>query len=86
MAKKLTGIQKKSRLSEEMAAFMHAASASRTDIIKKLWVYIKKNNLQDPDDKKEINLDDTLADLLGPTRTNMFKLSGLITPHLLKEQ
>lgn len=85
MAKKLTGIQKKQQLSNEMADFMGRDTASRSEIVKKLWDYIKKHKLQNPDNKRAIDLDDRLSDLLGPSKTDMFKLSGLITPHIIKE-
>lgn len=85
MAKKQTGIQKKQQLSDEMAEFMGCDKASRAEIVQELWKYIKKHKLQDPDNKRSIDLDDTLSELLGPSRTDMFKLAGLITPHILKD-
>jgi len=49
--------------------------------VKKLWDYIKENNLQDPKDKRNIIPDANLGAVLGNETVNMFKLASLISPH-----
>jgi chromatin remodeling complex protein RSC6 len=56
----------------------------RTEIVKKLWDYIKANNLQDPNDKRTIVADDKLRPLFGTDRLNMMKLAGCISAHVKK--
>lgn len=46
--------------------------------MKKLWDYIKANNLQDPQDKRSIRADDKLRPILGADSVGMFKLAGVV--------
>ncbi len=74
------------KLSPEMATFMGAEEATRGDVLKGIWAYIKGQNLQDPANKRQINPDDTLKKLFNVSETfDMFKVAGLISPHLLKK-
>ena len=50
--------------------------------MKKLWDYIKAQNLQDPQDKRSIVADDKLRPVLGADRVGMFKLAGIVSGHL----
>lgn len=52
---------------------------SRPQVVKKLWDHIKANNLQDPQDKREILCDQSMQQLFGVTRLNMFKMNKLIS-------
>jgi upstream activation factor subunit UAF30 len=55
----------------------------RTDITKKLWEYIKKNNLQDTKDKRNINADENLlAVFAGKNQVSMFEMTKLVNKHL----
>jgi upstream activation factor subunit UAF30 len=55
----------------------------RTEITKKLWAYIKKNNLQDPKNKRNINADDKLkAVFAGKKTVNMFEMTKLVAKHV----
>ncbi|MGZ5303532.1 MAG: SWIB/MDM2 domain-containing protein, partial [Bacteroidia bacterium] len=57
----------------------------RTEVTKKVWEYIKKNNLQDPKEKRNINADDNLTKVFGGKKTvNMFEMTKLINGHLSK--
>ena len=51
-------------------------------MIKKLWDYIKANNLQDPANKRNINADAKLAKVFGKEQVTMFEMAGLIGKHL----
>ena len=55
----------------------------RTKIIKKIWDYIKKNGLQDEQDKRMINVDDKFRPIFGDAeQVHMTKLPGLIGEHI----
>lgn len=55
----------------------------RTEVTKKLWVYIKKHKLQDPKNKRNINADATLKEIFGGKKTvNMFEMTKLVGKHL----
>ena len=54
----------------------------RTEVTKKVWEYIKANNLQDPGKKTMINADDKLKDIFGQPQVSMFEMTKLINAHL----
>jgi upstream activation factor subunit UAF30 len=55
----------------------------RTEITKKLWGYIKKNNLQDPKERRMIVADDKLKPVFGGKgRVSMFEMTKLVNKHL----
>jgi upstream activation factor subunit UAF30 len=55
----------------------------RTEVVKKLWAYIKKHNLQDKKERRNINADDQLREVFGGKRTvSMFEMTKLVNDHL----
>ena len=55
----------------------------RTEVTKKLWAYIKKNNLQDAKERRNINADDKLKAVFGGKKTvSMFEMTKLVSKHL----
>ena len=50
----------------------------RTELTKKLWAYIKKNNLQDPKNRRMIKADDNLRPIFGKPQVNMFEMTKLV--------
>lgn len=55
----------------------------RTEVVKKLWAYIKKNDLQDSKDKRKINADENLKKVFdGKTTVTMFEMTKLVNKHL----
>lgn len=68
--------------SADLANVIGTAPAPRTEVVKKLWVYIKKNNLQNPKNKRNILADDKLQKVFGKKEVTMFELAGLIGKHL----
>lgn len=65
-----------------LAAVVGAAPLPRTEIISKLWVYIKAHNLQDSANKRNINADAKLKPVFGKDQVTMFELAGLIGKHV----
>ena len=71
--------------SAELAAVVGATPLPRTEIVKKMWDYIKKNGLQDSANKRMINADDKLAAIFeGKKQISMFDMSKYISKHLSK--
>jgi hypothetical protein len=55
----------------------------RTEVTKRLWVYIKKNKLQDPKEKRNINADENLKKIFnGKKQVSMFEMTKLVSKHL----
>ena len=70
------------KLSEELAAIVGCKSATRPEVVKKMWVYIKKHKLQDAKKKRIIKPDAKLAEVIGKKPVDMLKLAGLISKHI----
>jgi DNA topoisomerase III len=68
--------------SAELAAVIGAEPVARTEVIKKLWDYIKANGLQDAKDKRSINADAKLRPVFGKPQVTMFELAGIVGKHL----
>jgi chromatin remodeling complex protein RSC6 len=69
--------------SATLAAVTGEKPLPRTEVAKKLWAYIKKNNLQDKKERRIINADDTLKAIFGGKgRVNMFEMTKLVSKHL----
>ncbi|NVO06827.1 MAG: DNA topoisomerase III [Rhodoferax sp.] len=68
--------------SAELAAVIGAEPVARTQVIKKLWDYIKANGLQDAKDKRSINADAKLLAVFGKPQVTMFELAGIAGKHL----
>ena len=68
--------------SADLAAVVGANPLPRTEVIKKLWDYIKAHNLQDAQNKRNINADDKLAKVFGKKQVTMFEMAGLVGKHL----
>jgi upstream activation factor subunit UAF30 len=68
--------------SADLANVIGTAPAARTEVVKKLWAYIKKHNLQNPKNKRNILADEKLSKLFGKKEVTMFELAGLIGKHL----
>lgn len=68
--------------SSDLASVIGTTALPRTEVVKKLWAYIKKNNLQNPKNKRNILCDDKLSKVFGKKEVTMFELAGLIGKHL----
>lgn len=68
--------------SAALAAVIGSEPVARTQVIKKLWDYIKANGLQDAKDKRSINADAKLLPVFGKPQVTMFELAGIVGKHL----
>jgi upstream activation factor subunit UAF30 len=83
MAKPNSAFMKPMTISEELAEVVGKGPMPRSEVVKKLWVYIKKNNLQDPKNKRNINADAALKKVFGGKAVvNMFEMTKLVSKHL----
>ena len=70
-------------VSAELAAVVGKGPMPRSEVVKKLWVYIKKNNLQDPKAKRNIVADENLKKVFGGKAVvDMFQMTKLVSNHL----
>ena len=83
MAKRGSALAKPLNVSSELAAVVGKGPLPRTQVVKKLWEYIKKNGLQDPVNKRNIKADDKLKTVFGGKAVvNMFEMTKLVSKHL----
>ena len=68
--------------SPALAAIVGAAPLPRTEVVSKMWVYIKKHKLQDEANKRMVNADAKLKEVFGKAQVSMFEMAGLIGKHL----
>ena len=70
-------------LSAELEAVVGKGPMSRGQVVKEIWVYIKKHNLQNPKNKRNILADDKLKPLFGGTgEVTMFEMTKLVSGHM----
>jgi len=70
-------------LSAELEAVVGSGPMPRGQVVKKLWEYIKKYNLQNPQNKRNIKADDKLRPLFGGKgEVNMFEMTKLVSKHM----
>ena len=86
-AKKAAGskpnaLQQPLQPSKELAAIVGSSPLPRGEVVSKMWEYIKKNNLQNPENKREIVADDTLRKVFGKDRVSMFEMNKHLSNHL----
>jgi chromatin remodeling complex protein RSC6 len=68
--------------SPQLAAVVGTAPLPRTEVVSKLWAYIKKNKLQDQANKRMVNADAKLKEIFGKPQVSMFEMAGLIGKHV----
>ncbi|KRC82557.1 SWIB/MDM2 domain-containing protein [Sphingomonas sp. Root241] len=76
------GIAKPVTPSPELAKIVGTADLPRSEIVSKMWAYIKKNNLQNPENKREILADATLKPIFGADKVTMFEMNKHISKHV----
>jgi upstream activation factor subunit UAF30 len=83
MPKANSAFMKPMTLSPELEAVVGKGPMPRSEVVKALWVYIKKNNLQDEKNKRNINADENLKKVFdGKATVNMFEMTKLVSKHL----
>jgi chromatin remodeling complex protein RSC6 len=70
------------QLSPELEAVVGTGPLSRGDVVKKMWDYIKANNLQNPSNKRNVMSDDKLRIIFGKDEVTMFEMTKLVSTHL----
>ena len=68
--------------SADLAKVVGTKPLPRTEVVKKLWAYIKKNKLQDTKNKRNINADENLKVIFRKNTVNMFEMTKLVSKHL----
>lgn len=68
--------------SAALAAVVGADPLPRTEVVKKVWEYIKANNLQNPANKRNVICDLKLKAIMGKDEVTMFEMTGLLGKHL----
>jgi len=69
--------------SASLAAVIGSSAQPRTEVTKKIWGYIKRNNLQDKKNRRMINADDKLKVVFGgKSQVSMFEMTKLVNKHL----
>ena len=68
--------------SAELAEIVGKDDLPRSEVVSKLWIYIKENKLQDEKDKRQINPDDKLGKVLGSKSLSMFEMNKHISAHV----
>jgi len=83
MAKINSAFMKPMNISSELAEVVGKGPMPRSEVVKKLWAYIKKNGLQDKENKRNINADESLKAVFGGKKVvNMFEMTKLVSKHL----
>jgi chromatin remodeling complex protein RSC6 len=69
-------------LTPALAEVVGSSSLPRTEIVKKMWEYIRKNNLQDSKNRRMINADGRLRPIFGKDQISMFELAKIVNKHV----
>ena len=77
-----SGLQRPVTPSKELAEITGTDPLPRSQVVSKIWDHIKKNNLQDPKNKREIVADDKLRAVFGKDRVSMFEMNKHLSRHL----
>ncbi|GAB4830765.1 hypothetical protein Ancab_004798 [Ancistrocladus abbreviatus] len=77
------GLNKVCGLSPELQAVVGESALPRTEVVRQLWAYIRKNNLQDPSNKRKIICDEALRAVFETDCTDMFKMNKLLSKHIM---
>lgn len=76
------GLQRPVQPSEDLAAITGKDPLPRSQVVSKMWDYIRTNNLQNPENKREILADDKLKKVFGVDKVSMFEMNKHLSRHL----
>ncbi len=77
-----TGIHAPVQPSPELGAVVGNDKLPRSEVVSKVWAYIKKHDLQNPENKREIMADEKLKKVFGRDRVTMFEMNKYISQHV----
>ena len=77
-----SALQQPLQPSEDLAAIVGSGTLARGEVVSRVWEYIRKHNLQNPEDKREILADDKLKKVFGKDRATMFEMNKYLAQHL----
>lgn len=80
--KGVDGAHKGVTASPDLAKIIGDDSMKRTEVVSRVWDYVRKHNLQNPADKREIIADENLKKVFGRDRATMFEMNKLVFAHL----
>ncbi|XP_016451335.2 uncharacterized protein LOC107776037 [Nicotiana tabacum] len=80
--RKAGGFTKVCSLSPQLQKFTGEAELARTEVVKRMWNYIRENDLQEPSNRRNINCDDTLRELFGVDKIDMFQMNKALAKHI----
>ncbi|XP_024463969.2 upstream activation factor subunit spp27 isoform X2 [Populus trichocarpa] len=80
--RKRGGFAKLSSLSPQLQAVVGVPELARTEVVKKLWAYIRENNLQDPKNRKKIKCDEALRAVFHVNSIDMFQMNKALSKHI----
>lgn len=75
-------LQKPLQPSEDLAVIVGSKVLARGEVVSKVWAYIKANNLQNPENRREIVADDNLRKVFGKDKVTMFEMNKYLAQHL----
>nr|WP_156025156.1 SWIB/MDM2 domain-containing protein [Sphingomonas phyllosphaerae] len=70
--------------SADLAEIVGKDDLPRSEVVSKVWEYIKKHDLQDAKDRRQINADDKLEKIFGKKSASMFEMNKFLSAHLSK--
>ena len=76
------GLQRPVQPSADLAPITGSDPLPRSQVVSKMWDYIRSNNLQNPENKREILADDTLRKVFGKDKVTMFEMNKHLSNHL----
>ncbi|GBU17299.1 MULTISPECIES: SWIB/MDM2 domain-containing protein [Methylobacterium] len=79
---KPNALQQPLKPSAELGAIVGTSPLPRGEVVSKVWEYIKKHNLQNPENKREILADDKLKKIFGKDKCSMFEMNKHLAAHL----
>jgi len=80
--KKESALKRPVKVSDALAEIVGKGPMPRTEVTKRLWDYIKKNKLQDPQAKRQINPDQKLGKVIGNQQIDMFQMTKKVSAHI----
>jgi upstream activation factor subunit UAF30 len=81
-AREANALQKPLQPSKELAAVVGTGPLPRGEVVSKVWDYIKKQDLQNPENRREILADDKLEAVFGKKKVTMFEMNKYLAQHL----